>query len=77
LIAARGSTYLVRIPISDLEARLDAGKFMRIHRSAIINLDFVESMKPDDQSQLEAQMHDGTRLTANREASKQLRDWLI
>jgi two-component system LytT family response regulator len=77
LIAARGSTYLVRIPISDLEARLDAGKFMRIHRSAIINLDFAESMRPDDQSQLEVQMRDGTRLTANREASKQLRDWSI
>jgi two-component system, LytTR family, response regulator len=74
LIAARGSTYLVRIPISELEARLDAGKFMRIHRSAIINLDFVESMKPDEQSQLEVHMRDGTKLTANREASKLLRD---
>lgn len=74
LIAARGTTYLVRIPISELECKLDPARFMRIHRSAIINLDFVESMKPDDQSQLSVHMRDGTVLVANREASRALRD---
>lgn len=76
-IAARKQTFLVRIGISELEARLDPARFIRIHRSALVNLDFVESMKADDQSQLQLQMRDGTLLVANREASKMLRDMAI
>jgi two-component system, LytTR family, response regulator len=76
-IGARGRTFLVRIGISELEAQLDPARFMRIHRSALVNLDFVESMKADDQSQLLIRMRDGTMLTASREASKILRDMAI
>jgi two-component system, LytTR family, response regulator len=76
-IAARGHTFLVRIGISELEAQLDPGRFIRIHRSALVNLDFVDSMRADDQSQLEITMRDGTVLTASREASKVLREMAI
>ncbi len=76
-IAARGVTYLVRVPISDLEVRLDTKRFLRIHRSTVINLDFVQAMKPDEQSQLEIRMLDGTVHIANREASRLLRDQSI
>lgn len=76
-IAARGQTFLVRIGISELEAQLDPARFIRIHRSALVNLDFVDSMKADDQSQLLIQMRDGTSLTASREASKVLREMTI
>jgi two-component system LytT family response regulator len=76
-IAARGQTFLVRIGISELEAQLDPARFIRIHRSALVNLDFVDSMRADDQSQLVIQMRDGTELTASREASKVLREMVI
>ena len=76
-IAARGQTFLIRIGISELEAQLDPGRFIRIHRSTLVNLDFVDSMRADDQSQLLIQMRDGTVLTANREASKILREMAI
>ena len=65
------------MPLTDLEARLDPTRFLRVHRNAIVNLDFVESMKADDQSQLQILMRDGTELLANREASKRLRDLAI
>lgn len=74
VIAARGQSFLVRIGISELEAQLDPARFVRIHRSALVNLDFVESMRADEQSQLQIHMRDGTVLGANREASKILRD---
>jgi two-component system LytT family response regulator len=73
-IVARGKTFLVRIGISELEARLDPTRFIRIHRSALVNLDFVESMQADEQSQLQLHMRDGTALVASRDASKMLRD---
>jgi two-component system LytT family response regulator len=76
-IAARDQTFLVRIGISELEAQLDPARFIRVHRSALVNLDFVDSMKADDQSQLIIQMRDGTMLTASREASKVLREMAI
>ncbi|MQR00829.1 LytR/AlgR family response regulator transcription factor [Glaciimonas soli] len=77
VIAARKRTFMVRIGLSELSARLDPGKFIRIHRSTLVNLDFVESMKADEQSQLQLQMRDGTQLIANREASKMLRNMAI
>jgi two-component system LytT family response regulator len=76
-ITARGQTFLVRIGISELEAQLDPARFIRIHRSALVNLDFVDSMRADEQSQLLIQMRDGVVLTASREASKVLREMAI
>lgn len=70
-------TYLVRLGLSELAERLDPQRFVRIHRSVTVNLDFVESMKADDQSQLQLHMRDGSVLLANRDASKMLRDMSI
>ena len=77
VITARGQNFLVRIGISELEAQLDPARFVRIHRSTLVNLDFVESMRADDQSQLQIHMRDGAVLGANRDASKLLRDLAI
>lgn len=41
------------------------------------SLDFVESMTPDENSQLIVQMRDGARMTATREISKKLREQSI
>jgi two-component system LytT family response regulator len=64
----------VRIPLSELDPRLSPDRFLPVHRNAVVNLDFVQSMKPDEQSQLEILMRDGSKLLANREASKRQRD---
>lgn len=77
VIVARGQHFLVRIGISELEAQLDPKRFIRVHRSALVNLDFVESMRADDQSQLQICMRDGSCIGANREASKLLREMAI
>jgi two-component system, LytTR family, response regulator len=70
-------TFLVRVGIAELAERLDPGRFVRIHRSMLANLDFVESMRATDQSQLQLHMRDGSVLVANRDASKMLRDMVI
>ncbi|RNF31234.1 hypothetical protein NM04_08075 [Massilia aurea] len=77
VIVARGQHFLVRIGISELETQLDPQRFIRVHRSALVNLDFVESMRADEQSQLQIFMRDGACIGANREASKLLRDMAI
>ncbi|MDN3918849.1 LytR/AlgR family response regulator transcription factor [Roseateles violae] len=76
-LASRGRSFLVRLPIATFEQRLDPALFLKLQRGCIVNLDFVESMTPDDNSQLVVQMRDGTRITASREVSKKLREQSI
>lgn len=76
-VASRGRQFLVRLPITAFEQRLDPLRFLKLQRSCIVNLDFVESMTPDENSQLVIQMRDGTRFTASREVSKRLREQSI
>ena len=45
--AAQGSSFC-NLTISDLESRLDASSFLRIHRSYLVNLDFAEQIVRDD-----------------------------
>ncbi|HEY0955092.1 MAG TPA: LytTR family DNA-binding domain-containing protein [Roseateles sp.] len=73
-ITAKGRSFLVRLPIADFETRLDPARFLRVQRGCIVNLDFVDNMTPDENSQLVVQLRDGTRITANREVSKMLRE---
>ena len=72
-IVSKGRSYLVRVPITSFEERLDPTHFLKISRSCIVNLDFVDTMTPDESSQFVVQMRDGTRVTASREVSRQLR----
>jgi two-component system LytT family response regulator len=73
-LTSKGRSFLVRLPIADFESRLDPARFLRVQRGCIVNLDFVDSMTPDENSQLVVQLRDGTRITANREVSKMLRE---
>ena len=72
-IVSKGKTFLVRVPIASFEQRLDSSRFLKVNRACIVNLDFVDSMAPDESSQFVVQMRDGTRVTASREVSRQLR----
>ncbi|MBT9503155.1 MAG: response regulator transcription factor [Burkholderiaceae bacterium] len=76
-INSRGKQFMVRLPISAFEQRLDPTRFLKLQRSCIVNMDFVESMTPDDTSQLIVKMRDGTKFTASREVSKMLRGQAI
>lgn len=72
-IVTQGRTYLVRLPISHFGLRLDPQRFLKVNRSCIVNLDYVEALVPDESSQLVVHLRDGNRFTASREVSKQLR----
>jgi two-component system, LytTR family, response regulator len=44
---AGGKRHLLRESIKTLEAKLDPGKFVRLHRSAIVNIDHVREIHRD------------------------------
>ncbi len=57
---------MIRRSMHDLERRLDPEKFIRIHRSAIINLDRLHDLQPLSSGDFEATLLDGTRLVLSR-----------
>ena len=66
--------YLVSIRLSDLETHLTPANFLRIHRSHLINLEYVTSIEPYDAARVEVVMKSGARIVASRTGSKRLRD---
>lgn len=73
-IVSRGQQYLVRLPIASFEQRLDPQRFVKLHRGCIVNLEFVEGMKPADNSQLVVHLRNGMQVTASRDVSRRLRE---
>jgi two-component system LytT family response regulator len=61
-----GKTYLKQQPIADLESALDPARFIRIHRSAIVNLERVARIEPYGKESRIAILNDGTRLAVSR-----------
>jgi two-component system, LytTR family, response regulator len=59
-------SHLWRGAISELEAHLDSEKFVRIHRSTIVNIDRVKELHPLFHGEYEVLLRDGTRLTLSR-----------
>src|SRR5437588_3140071 len=70
------ASYLVKVTLTEFEARLDPKHFRRIHRSAIVNLDHVVSCKPIDR-RLRLKLRDGTEVIASRSGSRSLRDLFV
>jgi two-component system LytT family response regulator len=67
VIAHRGSRNdRIRTSLRDLEARLDPARFVRIHRSTILNLDALSEVVPWMSGDYEAVLHDGRRLRVSR-----------
>ena len=61
-----GKSYLKQQSISSLEAALDPAKFVRIHRSVIVNLERVARVEPYGKERRIAILHDGTRLAVSQ-----------
>jgi two-component system LytT family response regulator len=63
---SEGKRYLKQQPIGELENSLDAGRFVRIHRSAIVNLERVARIEPYAKDSRVAILTDGTKLPVSR-----------
>ncbi len=61
-----GKSYLKQQPIASLETALDPARFVRIHRSAIVNLERVARIEPYGKESRLAILTDGTRLPVSR-----------
>ncbi len=59
-------TYLLRESMQELEARLPADRFFRIHRSFLVNLESVKELQINKQGDYHAVLRDGSVLKVSR-----------
>jgi two-component system LytT family response regulator len=69
-------THLLRRSISDLEQDLDADVFCRIHRSTIVNLERVQSLKLGEDGEYRVVIQSGAELRLSRSYRKQIQSRL-
>jgi two-component system, LytTR family, response regulator len=72
-ISAAGKAWLKNQPLAELEAQLDAGKFVRIHRSYIVNLERVSRIEPAGKDSHAAVLRDGQRIPISRSGYQKLK----
>lgn len=57
-------THLVREPLSRLVERLDPARFLRIHRSTVLNIERIREIQPLGKGAYVVVLEDGTKLTS-------------
>ena len=70
----RGHVYPLRSTMTAIEDRLDPLRFVRVHRSYIVNLDFLERIEPLDTGDARLLLKDGTRIPCSRRYRHTLRE---
>ena len=74
LVLARADTheYLVDYTLQELEQRLPEGRFVRVHRAALVNVSAIESYGGED-GVLVLKLKDGTRVEASERRAAEVR----
>jgi two-component system LytT family response regulator len=65
-IHAAGKVHLVREPLAKLAAQLDAGEFIRVHRSHVVKLTSIKELQPMFHGDYELILRNGERLALSR-----------
>jgi two-component system LytT family response regulator len=71
---AGGRVHLLRETMGNLEERLDPKRFIRIHRSTIVNIDRVKKLSPSFAGEYAVILHDGTKLRLSRGYHERLQE---
>jgi two-component system, LytTR family, response regulator len=64
--------HLIRETLQSLESRLNPEKFLRIHRSTLVNVDRIRELQPIFHGDYLVKLNDGTELTLSRNYREKL-----
>lgn len=76
LLRASGRDHLKQQTLASLEEALPKERFVRIHRSYLLNLDRLEKIEPSETGAPTAVLRDGTRLPVSRAGAQRLNEVL-
>lgn len=72
-IHSEGKAYLKSQRLSELEGQLDAGKFLRIHRSYLLNIECLSRIEQAGKDSHVAVLKDGSKLPISRSGYQKVR----
>jgi len=75
-LASEGKKHLKQQTISSLEAALDPSRFLRVHRSYIVNLERVSRVEPYGKDSYVAVLSNGAQIPVSRAGYSRLRAFL-
>lgn len=75
-ICAGSESHLLRETMTRLEKRLDPEMFLRVHRSAIVNLQFVKEVRSDADGESTVVMINGEKIPMSRGYRSRIQNWL-
>jgi two-component system LytT family response regulator len=71
---SEGKTWLRHQTIASLEAALDPRRFLRVHRSVIVNLDRIARIEPNTKDTWLAVLKDGAKIPVSRAGFSRFRE---
>jgi DNA-binding LytR/AlgR family response regulator len=73
----KNEKHIINYSLGDIESKLDPGKFFRINRSEIINIEFIEKIEPYFKNRLSIKMQ-GSQESINTSTAKtpDFRNWI-
>ena len=77
LTTVRREHYTINFRLKDLEARLDAAKFVRLSRGTLCNLEMIQKISPMPGGTYTVTLKDGQELSTSRLQSRILREQLL
>jgi two-component system, LytTR family, response regulator len=75
-VYARGAKHSKQQTLAELEALLDSARFIRVHRSYVINLESLARVEPYAKDSRVAVLKDGTRIPISRAGYERLKEVL-
>jgi len=72
-----GKKYTINYRLKDIEARLDENKFVRLSRSAVVNLEMIAKISPMPGGTYLIRLKDGQEISSSRFQSRLLREKLL
>ena len=76
-VATNKSRHLVRMSLAEFEVRLDPEQFIRVHRSAIVQLAHLERLEPAGSGRMLAHMRNGEIVAVSRTGAQALRQFVV
>jgi two-component system LytT family response regulator len=71
-VHAGKDSYLLREGIGNMSAKLDSGRFVRIHRSFIVNISRIRELQPCENGEFIAVLRNGKELSCSRGCRSEL-----
>ncbi len=70
-------TYLVMQSLKQLETRLEPDRFVRVHRSSIVNLEAIKEIAPWSKGKWKIILKDGNEIVISRSGAQRLKNFML